>query len=332
MSKKHLREDKTCLNCGNHVQERFCGKCGQENTETRQTFGHLVRHFLEDITHYEGSFWRTLKYLLFRPGYLALAFLAGKRASYLPPVRLYIFISFVAFSISYLLPDGGDGEYKYSDNIKSEIKITTDANVTTGIGAGNGRMFYATSEYHSIAEYNAVQDSLPAALKETGFFRWASIKQIELSKVDPDVLEKKFEDSFTHNFPKALFVYMPLFAFVLWLFHSRKKWMYFDHAIFTLYYFSCLLISFTVINIIVSIFGTPAFFDHKMNANLLYLISFLVFLSYIVFYFYKATRKMYQERWIVAFLKNTLMLVINMTLFVALMTGLAFLTVFNLHG
>jgi hypothetical protein len=328
MSKKHLREDKTCLNCGNHVEERFCGKCGQENTETRQTFGHLVRHFLEDITHYEGSFWRTLKYLLFRPGYLAMAFLAGKRVSYLPPVRLYIFVSFVAFSISYLLPEG-DGDYKYPVVMPETIKREKNF---SGMGMGNGRMFYVVSDFHSVAQYDSVQNTMPAALRETGFFRWASIKQIELGKVDPDVLEKKFEDSFAHNFPKALFVYMPLFAFVLWLFHNRKKWMYFDHAIFTLYYFSCLLISFTVINIIVSIFGTPAFFDYKTNANFLYLISFLVFLSYIIVYFYKANRKMYQERWIVAFFKATLMLAINMTLFVALMTGLAFLTVFNLHG
>jgi hypothetical protein len=35
---------------------------------------------------------------------------------------------------------------------------------------------------------------------------------------------------------------MPLFAFFLWLFHSKKRWYYFDHGIFTLHYFSFLLL------------------------------------------------------------------------------------------
>lgn len=329
MSKKHLRDDKTCQNCGNHVEERFCGKCGQENIETRQSFGHLVRHFLEDLTHYEGSFWRTLKYLMFRPGYLAIAYLAGKRVSYLPPVRLYIFVSFVAFSISYLLPED-PGNYKYPDKKKSELKKEKPAE--SGIGMGNDRIFYAASRFHSIAQYDSAQRTLPESLRETGLSRWSSEKQVELGKVDPDVLEDKFVESFTHNFPKALFAYMPLFALVLWLFHSRKKWMFFDHAIFTLYYFSFLLITFTLMNILSSFFSSSAVFDYEINASLFVALLFLAFLLYIILYFYRANRKMYQESWFVSFLKATLMLGINITLFVALIVGLAFLTVFNLHG
>lgn len=328
MSHKHLREDKTCQNCGNHVEERFCGKCGQENIESRQSFGHLVRHFLEDLTHYEGSFWRTLKYLLFRPGYLASAYLAGKRVSYLPPVRLYIFVSFIAFSISYLLPEDA-GNYKYPDKRKSELKQKEPGN---GIGMAGDRLFYAHSQYNSVAQYDSAQHTLPESLRETGFFRWSSKKQVELGKIDPDELEKKFEESFSHNFPKALFVYMPLFALVLWLFHNRKKWLYFDHAIFTLYYFSFLLIGFTVMNILSSIFSSSAFFDSEMNASVFLFLVFMAYLITIILYFYRANRKMYRESWIVSFIKATLMMVINMTLFVALIFGLAFLTVFNLHA
>src|SRR6218665_2979419 len=105
MSKHHLRKDPVCQNCGHHVEERFCGHCGQENTETRQSFGHLLRHFVEDLTHYDGAFWRTMKNLLFKPAYLTREFLKGRRASYVPPVRLYIFISFVTFLLPYLLPE-----------------------------------------------------------------------------------------------------------------------------------------------------------------------------------------------------------------------------------
>ena len=33
MSHGKVREDKTCLNCGHQVEERFCPHCGQENIE-----------------------------------------------------------------------------------------------------------------------------------------------------------------------------------------------------------------------------------------------------------------------------------------------------------
>jgi len=95
--KNPLRKDKTCLNCNYVVDNRFCSNCGQENTDTRKTFFHLFVHFFEDLTHYENAFWKTIKNLLLRPASLTKEYLSGKRMSYLAPVRLYIFVSFVTF-------------------------------------------------------------------------------------------------------------------------------------------------------------------------------------------------------------------------------------------
>lgn len=57
---------------------------------------------------------------------------------------------------------------------------------------------------------------------------------------------KDFEDAMFSKIkqllPKAIFIYLPFFAFFMWLFHSKKKWYYYDHGIFTLYYFSFILI------------------------------------------------------------------------------------------
>ncbi|WP_228372498.1 DUF3667 domain-containing protein [Chryseobacterium daeguense] len=75
MSHGKLREEKDCLNCGHLVEERFCPHCGQENTQTRQPFHYLFTHFVEDFTHYDGQFWKTMKYLLFRPGKLTKEYL-----------------------------------------------------------------------------------------------------------------------------------------------------------------------------------------------------------------------------------------------------------------
>jgi Protein of unknown function (DUF3667) len=105
MSKKQYRKDKTCLNCRYVVDHKFCPNCGQENVVTRKTFHHLFVHFFEDLTHYENAFWRTIRNLLFKPSALTKEYLSGKRLSYLAPVRLYIFISFMTFFLMSLFPD-----------------------------------------------------------------------------------------------------------------------------------------------------------------------------------------------------------------------------------
>ena len=62
MGKHTLRKDMTCLNCRHVVEKRFCPNCGQENKHTRESFHYLFTHFIEDLTHYDGSFWKTIKH------------------------------------------------------------------------------------------------------------------------------------------------------------------------------------------------------------------------------------------------------------------------------
>ena len=97
MSHLKQRTENNCLNCGTEVAGRFCQNCGQENVEVKESFLHLIRHFLEDITHFDGKLWKTLKQLLFKPGKLTQHYMDGKRASYIHPIRMYLFISAVFF-------------------------------------------------------------------------------------------------------------------------------------------------------------------------------------------------------------------------------------------
>ena len=101
MKHTNLRHDKTCLNCGTAVPERFCSHCGQENTEPKESFGHLLGHFFADVTHYDSQLFSTLKYLILKPGFLTKQYNAGKRLSYLNPIRMYIFISAVFFLVMF---------------------------------------------------------------------------------------------------------------------------------------------------------------------------------------------------------------------------------------
>ena len=100
------RKQKDCLNCGATVYGRFCHICGQENVEPKESFWHLVTHFIYDITHFDGKFFSTVKYLLLKPGFLSGEYIAGKRTRYLNPVKMYVFVSafFFLFFFSVVSP------------------------------------------------------------------------------------------------------------------------------------------------------------------------------------------------------------------------------------
>jgi hypothetical protein len=85
------------LNCNTEVQGRFCHICGQENVEPKETVWGLVSHFFHDITHFDGKFFTSLKWLVVKPGFLSKEYIMGRRARHLNPIRMYVFTASLFF-------------------------------------------------------------------------------------------------------------------------------------------------------------------------------------------------------------------------------------------
>ncbi|MFY7900007.1 MAG: DUF3667 domain-containing protein [Chitinophagaceae bacterium] len=105
MSNLIERKENNCLNCNAIVQGRYCHVCGQENVEIKESFFHLVTHFIYDVTHFDSKFFYTLKYLLFRPGFLVTEYMSGRRNTYLNPIKMYVFTSAIFFIIFFKFTD-----------------------------------------------------------------------------------------------------------------------------------------------------------------------------------------------------------------------------------
>jgi hypothetical protein len=120
----HLKErkEKNCLNCQSEVVGRYCHKCGQENLEPKETVWHLIQHFFNDITHFDGKFFETVKYLLSRPGFLSLEYMRGRRMAYLNPIRMYVFTSAIFFIILFSMKKPEDMA-KAGDYTKDDLKV-----------------------------------------------------------------------------------------------------------------------------------------------------------------------------------------------------------------
>lgn len=257
MKTQHLRKDKNCLNCGTEVPDRFCSHCGQENVETKESFGHLVNHFFQDITHYDSKFLSTLKYLFFYPGYLTKRYLAGHRADFVNPIRLYVFTSFVFFLILSMVNSGGDtvraeevessvrqtaGRALEAARLRLEDSLSRATNRADSIGIEKairgleygGQPFLGVRK-RTAREYDSLQRALTPEERD-GFLQRKFIgKMLSLRERYGSRAEEVLKNKFTHNYPKLMFILLPFFALVLKWFFSRSKMYYAEHGIFSIH-------------------------------------------------------------------------------------------------
>jgi hypothetical protein len=289
MSHGKLREDTTCQNCGNSVTVRFCPSCGQENTETKKSFHYLFTHFLEDLVHYESSFWKAIKYLLFAPEKLSLTYLSGKRKAFMAPVRLFIFINIVSFII-------------FSSFTFKEI----ESEITQEISKSERKEDSLTSEKFTLKVNQKTDKIETQTINSNDSSLKEKIKLLEKNYTNEQIFQKVFQ-KFAQNLPKFLFLVMPFFALTLWLTHNKDRWWYFNHGIFTFHYFSSFLLILSITTIINQILG---FFNYETNGNFM-----TVIYLYLNFLFIKAFVVFYQETAFKNFLKLIVVYLLNSIIF-----------------
>lgn len=106
-------ENLRCLNCETSLQSdfEFCPTCGQE-VESDSNLKSLFRHFLSDYFTFDSKIIRSLQPLITKPGFLTIEYLKGKRANYIAPLRMFIFLSIIFFL---LLSISSSGNIQYTD-------------------------------------------------------------------------------------------------------------------------------------------------------------------------------------------------------------------------
>ncbi|WP_326981165.1 DUF3667 domain-containing protein [Chryseobacterium sp. MYb264] len=365
MSHGKLREEKTCLNCGYHVEERFCPHCGQENIETRQPFHYLFTHFIEDFTHYDGQFWKTIKYLLFRPGKLSKEYLSGKRQVYVAPVKLYIFISFVTFLLPGLLPQHKNSEKEEAENIRviqqhnqtkpiettkkavdhlekeGILSKTVASNTQNAIDSvkkadENDDMIENSfkkedapiMKAHNLKQYDSIRAKDGSGIYS--LLRPVAKKMFEMKEkgLTKKQMIAKYSETIIHTLPKALFIYLPIFAFFLWLFHNKKKWWYFDHGIFTLHYFSFLLLAILALIVLKNI---VSFLPDYTVLSLLCFFAFTALIIYMSIYFFIAHHRAYESSRTTSVFTGMLLFIVNFIGLLLMFFLLLYVSLITMH-
>ena len=319
MSRLKERKENNCLNCNAEVQGRFCHNCGQENIEPKESVFDLISHFFKDITHFDGKFFSTIKYLFRKPGFLSKEYMVGRRASYVNPIRMYIFTSafffLIFFSFMKIDKKAIINDVKMNDKTFSQTELldslafdayTKDLNKEDGNGVKpmtrtefkryfdssiiKGKVHFTNTDYKTKAEYDSVLKS--GGKKHNWFQRQLINKEIELNEKysnEGGNILKEYSNILFHSLPQMFFILLPLFALILkLLYFRRKEYYYVNHSIFSIHFYIFWFITMLVM------FGLG-----KLNTALhwavINYIEVIMALS-IFFYLYKGMRKFYGQR------------------------------------
>jgi len=269
-----------CDNCGASVPGKYCGTCGQRLEPPVHSLGHFLAVAFEDVTHADTRLWRTLGALLFKPGFLTHEFLAGRRARYLPPVRLYLVLSVAFFLCASITHSQGE-----------VIQVGT-----TSHGVPKSARVVPLSDAESLSGEPARPGETPQqqAERECGMTNYAGPWQAQLRPAMQRACLKIRADNahslvaaFEHNLPRIMFLFLPLLAAIMMLFYWRPRHYYVEHLLLLLHNHACVFV------VLPLAWGVGALVPRAAGW-----VDFAVFV-YLVWYMYRSMRSVYgQGRWL----------------------------------
>lgn len=317
---------KNCKNCENDFRSNFdfCPHCGMKAKE-ELTLGVLFYNTVNNYLLYDSKFFKSFIPLMVKPGFLPNTFIAGKRLSFLHPAQLYLFVTFVFFfffsfvsSKEAALIDEEFGKNKTevknvlqqqkedSLNRASLYKALKDTQTLTGKtdkeidSIISNKAFtknkaitfdYENKEIDSLIAINAPNELIYKSMgmeDDPNFFDRIWYPQLLKFHKQQNVgsLLKTMIDAT----PIALFILLPIFAFLLKLFYW-KKGRYAYHLVFTFYYFAFLFVAFNLLLALEFLLEHSAWID------------FIVLLSTFI-YLLIAIKRFYKQSWFLSFVKS----------------------------
>ncbi|TPE45459.1 DUF3667 domain-containing protein [Pontibacter mangrovi] len=227
---KKRRKFTQCPNCGYTFEEvnNFCPNCGQENHDLNVPVKHLIAEFFEGTIHFDTKAWHTLKYLITRPGLLTEKFNMGQRASYVPPFRLYVFVSLIFFTVLALR---SHSSVTVATEEEAQKKLEeVDPTIAAGIRTADSlRSVSEIRSADSLATAAATQ-LLPGNEQE-GFRKELMAKFAKFTKDEEHSKQKLLK-----NVSFMMFVLMPFFGLILYLFYRKQRRNYVEHLMFSIHF------------------------------------------------------------------------------------------------
>ena len=236
-----------CLNCGTRLIGAHCHACGQK-AHLHRTLGAFMHDLLHGALHFEGKVWRTLPELLVRPGRLTRRYIDGKRATYVSPMALFLFVIFLMFAVFQLAGLSNPSAVSELANVDRDKALAAQAELREVLDQRdeltaqeraivderleevakalddieNGRSYSYTRRDGRVTYTNLNVTGI-AAIDQGIIAKWRSNPEMMLYKLQT-------------NFYKFSWLLIPLsIPFVWLLFAWKRQFKAYDHAIFVTY-------------------------------------------------------------------------------------------------
>ena len=286
-----------CLNCGTelHSTDKFCPECGQKKTDLNLTFTHFVNEFLSNNFNVDSKIFRTLKVLVFYPGKLSKEFLEGKRSSYVTPVRLYLIISLVYFTVLSFTNIGGVKIHE-TGREKDRVVFGFDETDTTSV-----------SELIAVDSISVSDTVVPSSFEN---FLKSKLKRLQNKQG-----RKEFNAILRSYISMGMFILIPLTALILLLLFYKNSF-YIQHLVFIIHLQSLMFIIFTFFNLLSLI----------ADWNVFAIINSLFFIFLLLVWI----KKFYDLKWGKAIWKSILFIFLYGIVFIVFLAAVASIGFYNL--
>jgi hypothetical protein len=199
-----------CLNCEAALVGPYCAQCGQRAQSPRPTLRELAAEAWGEFANVDGRLLSSLRVLLTRPGGLTIDALAGRRARYLGPLRLYLLCSLAYFVVVAARPDRV---------IERRLQARASAAAVTG-------------------------GPLPTSCRPSKQGEPAMIRTLRALDCKTDRDPVRFETARRANVPRLMFVLVPLFAAIVGL--AVRGHTFPEHLFFALHFHAFAFVAMTV--------------------------------------------------------------------------------------
>ena len=281
-----------CANCHAALAGKFCAECGQRYEPHIHTVTHFAGEAFESISHADSRVWRTLGYLLTRPGFLTREFFAGRRERYLPPFRLYLVISVLFFLVVGVPKDAEIVRIDQSDSpaavAAKKPKVSWSVELP-GSEAAEARKEAANARKEAAAGADVsegVRDFCDQFRDQAVSDNEARNNLRERCRAIASDGGRELAASIVHNLPRAMFIFLPIIALVMKLMYWRPKRYYVEHLLFLIHNHAFV---FLMLIPLVLIGRIPYVGDY---------VGWLIFAAnvYMIWYIYRGMRNYYQQR------------------------------------
>ena len=158
-------ETRKCASCKTVFEGNFCPRCGQSAKVGRFSFKAALLNFLDVWGMGNRSMFRSIRDLMFRPGYMIRDYLRGMQSAYFPPFKMFFILAAISLIVEHgfnLKTEKAEAKEQIKTEILEQQKELQGAGMNIAIGEPDVKSPMYQYGVRFAETMNTLQDKNPA--------------------------------------------------------------------------------------------------------------------------------------------------------------------------